>query len=72
MILKRAIINEKFSSYFSRIEIFPLSFLYMAKHKIRSPIILEKLFFLDKLLLPKFPFLKEMCGESVVILENKI
>jgi ubiquinone/menaquinone biosynthesis C-methylase UbiE len=72
IILKRVLIEKKFSPYFSRIKIFPLSFLYMLKHKIHRRIILEKLFFLDKLLLRKCPILKEMCGESVVILENKI
>jgi hypothetical protein len=37
--------------------------------KIRSAIVPV---FLDKLLLRQCPILKEMCGESVVILENKI
>jgi 2-polyprenyl-3-methyl-5-hydroxy-6-metoxy-1,4-benzoquinol methylase len=72
IILKRSIINEKFSPYFSKIDIFPLSFLYMMKHRINSRVILEKLFALDNFLLGKVSILNELCGESVIVLQNKI
>jgi ubiquinone/menaquinone biosynthesis C-methylase UbiE len=44
VILKKAMIEESFSAYFSTIKIIPLSLLYMAKHKIHSQAILKRIF----------------------------